>query len=730
MNKVFNINLGSYPFTIDKDAYNHLRTYLETIHNHFRHTEGYEEITHDIEARLAELFLEQLGNRPIVNFQDVEDAIAIMGRPEEFGADPMSEGATAQGTGTTAGKEGFKIKTGKRLYRDPEEGMIGGVAAGLTAYFGIPDHIWVRFFFVIIVISGGIGIPLYFILWALMPAAKTAGDRLAMRGEPINISNISKIITEEFEHLSEKMTELGEELSGKKKSPRKNGDEDQGNAQRFTAVNDTLSQTWEAAREQLPKVGKVLRTILIIAAIFFILIFSLVWLGIIAGVTFAMPFLNNFFPGQEFMSVVGMVNVLFVIGIPLLSVILLIVRLVFRRRMGRGWTIGLGIFWFINVFSLISTGGNLSQEFIAEESITQSLDAAALNTDTVTLSYYRLQDHDSRRFHFGTEMIEMPDARVRYYIKKSPDAQWHLNQTVSARGRRSQDARDLASSLAIPLQMSLGALAIPREIPFLELSKWRDQEAHLEVLIPVGKYVWLDEEVCGYSYVPVDQQPTGRQLYQMMANGSLVCQDCAQQESSTSTTPTTTPTNDSDQGLTFQNYRQLKISGPMKVTIEQGDSYDLRFSGNDNDLNQVTTTQDGELLIVTFATKQARSSVRLYISAPNLQELTFDQTDDVLIKDFHNESLSINASGDFEVKTTGTMKELNLAARNGVAIEFTGNTDFLNANLEEESRLETDRGQVQKAKLSASNGSRIKLGAGVQILEQEISDNSSLKIIN
>jgi phage shock protein PspC (stress-responsive transcriptional regulator) len=220
MNKVFNINLGGYPFTIDEDAYNHLRSYLETIHNHFRKTEGYEEITHDIEARLAELFVERLSSRPIVGYQEVEDAIAIMGRPEEFGADPVSEETTHTTTDKKSGAstEGkFKIKTGKRLYRDTEDSVVGGVAAGLSAYFGIADPIWVRLFFVIVVLSGGIGIPFYLILWALMPEAKTASDRLAMRGEPINISNISKIITEEFEHISEKMTELGEELAGKKK---------------------------------------------------------------------------------------------------------------------------------------------------------------------------------------------------------------------------------------------------------------------------------------------------------------------------------------------------------------------------------------------------------------------------------------------------------------------------------------------------------------------------------
>ncbi|MFQ5446801.1 MAG: hypothetical protein ACE5FF_07700, partial [Saprospiraceae bacterium] len=79
MNKVFNINLGGIPFTIDSDAYEHLNNYLETIHNHFRQSEGYEEITTDIEARMAELFQERLENRPIVTLQDVKHVIVIMG---------------------------------------------------------------------------------------------------------------------------------------------------------------------------------------------------------------------------------------------------------------------------------------------------------------------------------------------------------------------------------------------------------------------------------------------------------------------------------------------------------------------------------------------------------------------------------------------------------------------------------------------------------------------------
>ncbi|RME95315.1 MAG: PspC domain-containing protein, partial [Bacteroidetes bacterium] len=198
MNKVFHINLGGYPFTIDEDAYQHLRSYLDTIHRHFRSTEGYEEITHDIEARLAELFMEQLGNRPIVTIQEVEDAINIMGRPEDFGAEPMeenpftSEAPEGESAEAGTGKKGFKIKTGKRLFRDPEEQVVGGVCAGLAAYFGIPDPIWVRLFFVLVVISGGVGIPIYLLLWAIMPEAKTASDRYPLPPAAPRWSNRSR----------------------------------------------------------------------------------------------------------------------------------------------------------------------------------------------------------------------------------------------------------------------------------------------------------------------------------------------------------------------------------------------------------------------------------------------------------------------------------------------------------------------------------------------------------
>ena len=208
MNKIYNINLGGYPFTIDDDAYQQLNQYLKTIHKHFQDAEGRDEIISDIEARIAELFNESSEGRQIVTIQDVERAIQIMGTPEEFGAEGMDESQEKKS----------KYRTGKRLFRDGENKIIGGVCSGVASYFGIDDPIWVRIGFVISFFAGGVAVPLYLILWAIMPEAKTAGDRLSMRGEDINVSSIARQVQDEIDNLSDTLSEIGRGFGSKKKA--------------------------------------------------------------------------------------------------------------------------------------------------------------------------------------------------------------------------------------------------------------------------------------------------------------------------------------------------------------------------------------------------------------------------------------------------------------------------------------------------------------------------------
>jgi phage shock protein PspC (stress-responsive transcriptional regulator) len=211
MNKTFQINLGGIPFTIDNDAYNRLDGYLRDLKRYFAGSESKEEIISDIEARLAELLRDRLKGREIVGLEDVDSTIAIMGTPTDFDAEPQEE--TKKRTSRP-----WDLRTGKRLFRHPDDKVFGGVCGGLAAYFGIEDPIWIRIAFALVFFTMGFGLLLYILMWIIVPEARTTGDRLAMMGEPANARNIADMIERGIDDLSETIKDNWKDFKSKKKS--------------------------------------------------------------------------------------------------------------------------------------------------------------------------------------------------------------------------------------------------------------------------------------------------------------------------------------------------------------------------------------------------------------------------------------------------------------------------------------------------------------------------------
>ena len=210
MKKTVTINLNGLVFYMDDDAYVRLHTYLEKLNNWFRNKEGAEEIIVDIEIRIAELFEEKV--KPgvgVVTLPMVEEVIKIMGEPEEF-EDP--EASFDKETKET----GMYYKVPKRLYRDIDDRVFGGVCSGIAAYFDI-DVVLVRVIFGILpFLSVGVIIPVYIVLWIAVPPAVTTAQKLQMRGEPINISNIEKTIKEEYEDVKKRFSKIKDSDTYKK----------------------------------------------------------------------------------------------------------------------------------------------------------------------------------------------------------------------------------------------------------------------------------------------------------------------------------------------------------------------------------------------------------------------------------------------------------------------------------------------------------------------------------
>lgn len=194
MKKTLTVNLGGTVFHIDEDAYRLLDNYLSNLKIHFRKEAGADEIIDDIERRISELFAEKLtAGSQVITITDVEEVIVRMGKPEDMEAENDSEPSVGNATRTTIHR---------RLYRNPDDKLLGGVISGMAAYLGW-DVTLLRLLLLVVLICGvGTLIPVYIVCWLVIPEARTAAEKLSMRGEAVTVENIGKTVTDGFEKVA------------------------------------------------------------------------------------------------------------------------------------------------------------------------------------------------------------------------------------------------------------------------------------------------------------------------------------------------------------------------------------------------------------------------------------------------------------------------------------------------------------------------------------------------
>ena len=181
MKKTLNIGIGGKSFIIDEDAHARLQRYLETFRSRLTEEQG-SEVMDDIEARIAELLLSNLGSgQQSVSLALVNRITAQLGMPDgkpEF--DELDEN-----------KEEKTMNPVKKLYLDVESRKIGGVCSGLAAYFDI-DVTIIRVIFLALLLCGSFGFWLYLIIWIVAPKAVTPAQKCELRGWEANAENMAK----------------------------------------------------------------------------------------------------------------------------------------------------------------------------------------------------------------------------------------------------------------------------------------------------------------------------------------------------------------------------------------------------------------------------------------------------------------------------------------------------------------------------------------------------------
>lgn len=343
MKKTFTVNLNGIVFHIDEDAYQLLDSYLTNLRIHFSREEGSDEIMSDFEARISELLNERIRlGFSVITIEHVEEVIQRMGKPEElFAGEEKNAGSEFSATTEpTAGASDRKFR--KRLMRDPDDKMLGGVASGLAAYFGIDTTLLRLVMILLLIVSMTVPVTIiYIVLWLVLPLARTATDRLMMRGEPVNLENIGRTVTDGFEKVSDDMRAYI-----RTNAPRT----------QFQKIADFIVSFFAAVL----KVGAVLLGILLIPVFIFVLFILLivVFALIVGGWSAVFSYLpidsDMYFVSEmpNYMAVWGSISGILLLGIPLMA---LLYRL-FRRSLNLGPMAG-AVKWILLLVWLASLVG-------------------------------------------------------------------------------------------------------------------------------------------------------------------------------------------------------------------------------------------------------------------------------------------------------------------------------------------------------------------------------------
>lgn len=344
MKKTLTVNLNGTVFHIDEDAYQLLESYLSNLRIHFSREEGSDEIMSDFEARISELLNDRIRlGFSVITIEHVEEVIQRMGKPEElFAGEEKNAGSeSSAATETTSGASDRKLR--KRLMRDPDDKMLGGVASGLAAYFGLDTTLLRLVMILLLIVSMTVPITIiYIVLWLVLPLARTATDRLVMRGEPVNLENIGRTVTDGFEKVSDNMRSYI-----RTNAPRTP----------LQKIADFIVSFFAAVL----KVGAVLLGILLIPVFIFVLfILLIVVFALIVGgwsaVFSYLPWIDSdmYFVSEmpNYIAVWGSISGILLLGIPLMA---LLYRL-FRRSLNLGPMAG-AVKWILLLVWLASLVG-------------------------------------------------------------------------------------------------------------------------------------------------------------------------------------------------------------------------------------------------------------------------------------------------------------------------------------------------------------------------------------
>jgi phage shock protein PspC (stress-responsive transcriptional regulator) len=526
MNKTISINLGGFFFHIDEDAYQKLSRYFDAVKRSLS-ADGRDEIMKDIESRIAELFQERLkSDKQVVGLTEIEEVISIMGQPEDYKIDDEKTSYQSSSSSTN-----FYYPS-KRLYRDKENGMLGGVMAGLGHYLGI-DTLWLRIIMVILFFGFGTGLFVYIVLWILVPEAITTTQKLEMKGEPITISNIEKKVKEGFDDITSKFSNIDHE---KIANSAKSG---------VTKIGSTIE-------EVIKTIFKVFSKIIGAFIIFFsgISLLAILIASIIFLFSSTMPdnyILNHIDTpiGLETPLWAQGFLLLLVLGIPLFFLLILGLKLMVNnlRSIGNYVKYSLLAVWLIAVGIIISLGINEAAQLAFEGKSIQKEVIAIAPTDTLKIKF-KNNDFYSKSIHRDHDFKITQDEgdneiiysnNVSIEIKYTDEATPYMLIEKLANGKSTSQAKKRAEKIKYNYKIEGNTIVLDNYLLTAVENKFRGQEVEIYLYLPKGTRFQTDESYSNYDRSDYDffdenEFDTKNPVFQVDSD-KIKCLNCSESES-------------------------------------------------------------------------------------------------------------------------------------------------------------------------------------------------------
>ena len=492
MKKNITANINGIIFHIDEDAYEKLDIYLQKIKEHYKNNESFDEIVNGIENRIAELLKDKLSEtKNVITIQDVSEVINIMGQP--VSENDVDNIITEN-----------KIKNKKKLYRDPDDKILGGVCSGLGHYFGI-QPIWIRLIFIIACFIFGSSLLIYIILWAVIPIASTTIEKLEMKGEPVNIDAIEKNIRKELEDIKNNFNKIKDKknkITNKKIS---------------SFVEKVITSIVIFFKYLIKALSSIIGIIFIMIGVFLTIGFisilfdyneiSSISSGGISG-RISLPFLlNNILSSSKQLTIIVIGLCLFV-GVPLIMLIYQGIKMIFHFKI-KTKIIGISAFslWLVGLVLCAIIGLQTIDDFSHKYTTTKKFSTKIKNSKNI-IHFITLPDNEidslfnpDNRLLLGNWNIVSKKNKGIFFgiptveIKTSENDSVKIILFASAKANNSINAYKRAEKIIYNINSNDTALFFSPYYRLDENEKWRGQELKLLVKIPANKKIIFDKSM-------------------------------------------------------------------------------------------------------------------------------------------------------------------------------------------------------------------------------------------